>query len=320
MSDNPFEITGQDTLPEIRSWPETEHQYSENEAMALWAALATGRPLLLRGEPGTGKSQLARAAAHCLKRPLLYHVVNSQTESQDLMYHFDAVRRLADAQASGASNTGKLAGPECYLEPGVLWWAFDWASAAQHISDTGQQLATPEFPAAYKPENGCVLLIDEIDKADSEVPNGLLETLGNQAFTVPYRDKTIGVGAKPPLVLITTNEERELPPAFLRRCLVLQLELPSNEELAEWLPGRAEVHGFSCSKKVCREAATRVAAREAGLTPPGQAEYLDMLRALDRMTIDVGESERETKQLNYLQWVSVFALKKQPGQSQFGTD
>ena len=164
-----------------------------------------------------------------------------------------------------------------------------------------------------------MLLIDEIDKADSEVPNGLLETLGNGSFDVPYLSAQVGPAAHPPVVLITTNEERELPPAFLRRCLVLQLELPANpKKLTSWLVARANAHQFKCEKNVCEAAAAqlideRQEAQLAGLTPPGQAEYLDILRALDSMA--AGDN---VKQLELLKWVGQFALKKQPGQQREG--
>ena len=121
-------------LPPYGSWPESVHQFDEDSINALKTALAAQRPLLLRGNPGTGKSQLARAAAIALERLFVYDVVNAHTESQDLLWRFDAVARLAEAQS--------LQGQECtqeerkevldskrYISPGPLWWALSWQSA-----------------------------------------------------------------------------------------------------------------------------------------------------------------------------------------------
>jgi len=297
--------------------------------MALWAAFVTGRPLLLRGEPGTGKSQIARAAAHCLRAPLVTCVIDSRTEPQDLRYQYDAVARLADAQALRDSDDRTVLAPSNYIFPGPLWWAFSWDTAeaqsqSARISVTRPQIPVHDFPDEnnkggkennYSSDNGCVLLLDEIDKADSDVPNGLLESLGNTGFQVPYREKPVTCGIKQPLIIITTNEERELPAAFVRRCLVLQLDLPRDEaELKKWLIERAQVHEFDCDDTIVSSAASllikdRDRASAAGFTPPGQAEFLDMLSALSKMA--PGD---QAKQQEYLDWVSRFALKKQPDQ------
>jgi MoxR-like ATPase len=178
-------------------------------------------------------------------------------------------------------------------------------------------IGRPSKPKDWQPRQGCVLLIDEIDKADADLPNGLLETLGNGAFTVPYLDEPVGLHkhAPPPLVVITTNEERELPGAFLRRCMVLHLDLPGEEkELLKWLSERGEIHfGETCSEEVRLEAAQllwkdRQEALAHGLQAPGQAEYLDMLRAVGKL----GKTEKE--QLIALKAIAEFALVKHPGE------
>ena len=173
----------------------------------------------------------------------------------------------------------------------------------------------PSHPEGWQPSHGSVLLIDEIDKADSDLPNGLLETLGNGDFTVPYGRDTVRQTAdsRSSLVIITTNEERELPAAFLRRCLVLHLSLPDNHnELLDWLDERGKVHfGRQCSAAVRQRAAAllledRRAALDQGLPPPGQAEYLDLLRA-------VGSMAKGTKQqLPLLDQLGEFVMKKSP--------
>jgi MoxR-like ATPase len=313
-------------LPRMGSWPATVHVFDERSVYAVQAALAAQRPLLVRGEPGTGKSQLARAAAHVLGRVFVSEVVHARTESQDLQWHFDAVGRLGEAQALGAMAAAagpkrawrERLEPRCFLSPGALWWVFDWGSAERQYALGRKQMRRPVPPAGWTPERGSVLLIDEIDKAEPDLPNGLLETLGNGAFSVPYLDQAVGMaeGVPPPLVVITTNEERELPAAFVRRCLVLHLELPREEKaLIDWLAARGESHfGSACSEAVRRAAAgqlwtDRREALDRGIPPPGQAEYLDILRALSDMTKDES-TRREEKQLGLLEKIAEFALKK----------
>jgi len=321
VQQNVFKDTGSEQLPATGSFKETPHKYTEESSMALWAAYVTGRPLLLRGEPGTGKSQIARAAAHCLRAPLVTCVIDSRTEPQDLRYHYDAVARLADAQALRDSDNRDALSPSNYISPGPLWWAFSWDAAEKQANAACISVNRPEIPKLikqsedpreYSADNGCVLLLDEIDKADSDVPNGLLESLGNIGFHVPYVEKPVTCGDNQPLVIITTNEERELPAAFVRRCLVLQLDLPTDTSvLKEWLIDRAAVHNFDCDDDIVKSAASlliddRARATAEGFTPPGQAEFLDMLNALSKMA-----PGNKTKQQEYLDWVSRFALKKQ---------
>lgn len=261
----------------------------------------------MRGEPGTGKSQLARAAAKALQWAFVSCVVDIRTEARDLRWTFDAVRRLADAQVAGVS--GVLEKPQHrpaegigpaeaaaeigqavqsfldegkYVRPGPLWWAFDWPGARDQAPEE-----LPVFEGC-KPENGVVLLLDEIDKADSSVPNGLLESLGDQRFSRPG-GPPIERRAVPLLVVITTNEERALPDAFLRRCLVRQLSVPDDDiELRKWLSkrGRAHFPKGRIDDPILEQAAKllirdRAAAAVRGFSPPGGAEYLDLLRALD---------------------------------------
>ena len=281
-------------LPRTGTWPESVHRFDPESADAVLAALAAQRPLLVRGEPGSGKSQLARAAAAVLGRLFVSTVVHSRSEAQDLQWEYDAVARLGEAQvlATVPSDLGhrERLDPRRYLIPGPLWWVFDWESAAAQTAHWSLCKALPPVaPDGWTPRQGAVLLIDEIDKAEADLPNSLLETLGNGAFPVPWLDAPVGLapGCPPPLVVVTTNEERELPPAFLRRCLVLHLRLPvDTEALVDWLVCRGAEHfGSACTPAVLTLVARqltvdRARARDLGRPAPGQAEYLDILRAL----------------------------------------
>jgi len=201
-----------------------------------------------------------------------------------------------------------------FVRPGPLWWGFDWNGATEQARLTGSEILEP--PDDTDSENGRVVLIDEIDKAEADVPNGLLEALGSGQFTPPGRQEPVKAQDEFPLVIITTNEERVLPGAFVRRCLVLYLKLPGEPNaLREFLVTRAKVHfpdeaQSSESIELFEEAANlliadREAALERRLNPlPGQAEYLDLIRAV--MTLE--GSSRARKSL--LQSIRRFTLQK----------
>ncbi len=298
-------------LPATGSWPASVHRFDADSeaAVALRAAEAAGRPLLIRGDPGTGKSQTARAAAAAAGRLFLPVTIDGRTEAHDLLWRFDAVARLSDAQAGGKAES-----PAHYLTPGPLWWAYAWASAEDQWG-VRRQGGRPQRPDEdWTEARGTVLLIDEIDKADPDLPNALLEVLGNQGFTVPHRGDSV-YGDHPPLVVITTNEERELPSAFLRRCLVLTLRLPAN--LVPWLVGMGELHlerrGLKdrCYPEVLAAAAgqlerDRAAAQGGQRYAPGLAEYLDLVVALANL------DATEAGQTRLLGQVARFALVKAP--------
>ena len=310
------------SLDQPKAAPEQAHVFSQQEIDAIDAALAARRPLLVRGEPGIGKSQLARAAAVDLGRAYVQHVVDSRTESRDLLWHFDAVARLADAQLKGALREAKARcrsglhqelAVENYLHPGALWWAFDWERARKQAIKARRPDEPPQLPGC-DPRNGCVVLIDEIDKAETDVPNGLLEALGAGRFTPQGLIEPVIATAEPPLVIITTNEERALPDAFIRRCLVLHLRLPGqDDELIAHLTVRAKAHFDGADPELLRKAAEllvhdrRKAEQERWLPLPGQAEYLDLVRAVLELGADPDQ------QCNLLAKVSRYVLKKHPG-------
>jgi MoxR-like ATPase len=295
-------------LPATGTWPVSVHSFEAGTAAALRAAEAAARPLLIRGEPGTGKSQTARAAAASAGRLFLSVVIDGRSEAHDLLWHYDAVGRLSDAQVGGEGARE----PAYYLGPGPLWWAYDWPTAHGQW-EKRRQGAIPEPPPGWEPAHGTVLLIDEIDKADPDLPNAFLEVLGNRGFSVPYLGHRVVRGDTPPLVVITTNEERELPQAFLRRCLVLTLELP--QDLGPWLAAMGAMHlkhaGLAARSfpdvldAAARQLiADRDDARQSQLYTPGLAEYLDLVLALARL------EKTEEGQRDLLAKAARFVLRK----------
>lgn len=253
--------------------------YTDKIILAVNVALVTGRPLLVRGKSGCGKSTLAYNIARVLKRRYYEYVVTSRSQATDLQWRFDAVRRLGDAQAKNNNDASQPIWKKYYpyIEPGVLWWVFNYKSAKHrgtvNIESEPELLALsndfsnlsnlgtvnieskPELlvddPAVFKPcedestlaKTSCVILIDEIDKADPDFANNLLVPLGSLQFRVDGLPQPIISFQTPsqtelsitdlPLVVITTNEERRLPQAFLRRCIILKIEDPSEDYLIE---------------------------------------------------------------------------------------
>lgn len=291
----------------------TAYIFEKKMCEALWMAYANGRPLLVRGDPGTGKSEMAYAVAAHLGWPLVKKVIQSNTELDDLHFYYDAVKRLADAQvyARNLDNKEKSVSLEIknYIYPGPIWWAFNWQNAYRDSEEQRRLGMEPAKPTDWEPGRGCVLLIDEIDKADPDLPNGLLETFGNRSFSVPLLQHEVRAN-QPVLTVITTNEERELPQAFLRRCLVIELELDkSKEKRLHWMAERGRLH-FTADRieeSIYEKAAQRVwgereQAAELNQYQPGLAEYLDLLAALSRVA--------PFEQPAILAKIAGFALKK----------
>ncbi len=182
------------------AWGDAVHRFEPAQVHALIAALAAGRPLLVRGEPGVGKSQLARAAAAVLGRRFIATVVQPDSEYSDLLWSIDYTRRLADAQLAGHSGDAeRVQQMGNYVGAGPIWWAFDWERAQAQYVLCPHNYRPPEEPDAPNPvEDGVVLLIDELDKADISLANGLLEVLGNGAFAVPPLDLSVFPRGAPP--------------------------------------------------------------------------------------------------------------------------
>ena len=176
---------------------------TEELEMAVNAAASLERPLLIKGEPGTGKTMLAEEIASSLNMPLIQWHIKSTTKAQQGLYEYDAVSRLRDSQL-GDERVNDIAN---YIERGKLWDAF---AAEERV----------------------VLLIDEIDKADIEFPNDLLLELDKMQFHVYETGETI-VAKNRPIVVITSNNEKELPDAFLRRCFFHYIQFPDRETMLQ---------------------------------------------------------------------------------------
>jgi MoxR-like ATPase len=188
--------------------------------LAVNAAVTLQRPLLIKGEPGTGKTMLAEEVAAALKLPLLQWHIKSTTKAQQGLYEYDAVSRLRDSQLGNE----KVKDIGNYIVKGVLWQAFE--------------LNQP-----------CVILIDEIDKADIEFPNDLLRELDRMEFHVYETRETIKAIQRP-LVFITSNNEKELPDAFLRRCFFHYIKFPDRDTMAKIV----DVHYPGLKKELLKEA------------------------------------------------------------------
>ena len=222
---------------------------TEDLMIAVNAAVALERPLLVKGEPGTGKTVLAHEIASALERPLIQWHVKSTTKAQQGLYEYDAVARLRDSQL-GDERVHDI---KNYITQGKLWEAFS---------------------ADVKP----VLLIDEIDKADIEFPNDLLLELDRMEFHV-YETKETIVAKERPIVIITSNNEKELPDAFLRRCFFHYISFPDEDTMRQIV----QVHHPDVQKRLVSDAMNVFyGIREVpGLKKkPSTSELLDWMKLL----------------------------------------
>ena len=221
--------------------------------LSVNAAITLQRPLLVKGEPGTGKTMLAEEVAQALNMPLLQWHIKSTTKAQQGLYEYDAVSRLRDSQLGDIEGGDKVKNIHNYIVKGVLWQAF-----------------TADKPVA--------LLIDEIDKADIEFPNDLLREIDRMEFYC-YETRELIRAKHRPLVFITSNNEKELPDAFLRRCFFHYIKFPD----AETMKQITEVH-FPGLKKDLLTAAMKTFYDVRNLPglkkKPSTSELLDWLKLL----------------------------------------
>jgi len=222
---------------------------TEDLNMAVNAAISLERPLLIKGEPGTGKTLLAQEVARSLEMPIFEWHIKSTTKARHGLYEYDAVSRLRDSQLGeeGVENIRN------YIEQGPLWQAFEQDSRA-------------------------VVLIDEIDKADIEFPNDLLQELDRMEFYVHELQETVTATTRP-VIIITSNNEKELPDAFLRRCFFHYIRFPEAETMEEIV----RVHFPDIKKKLLKSALeTFYDLREVNgiKKKPSTSELLDWIKLL----------------------------------------
>jgi MoxR-like ATPase len=221
--------------------------------LSVNAAITLQRPLLVKGEPGTGKTMLAEEVAQAFELPLLQWHIKSTTKAQQGLYEYDAVSRLRDSQLSDIDGGERVKNIHNYIVKGVLWQAF-----------------TADRPVA--------LLIDEIDKADIEFPNDLLREIDRMEFYC-YETRELIKAKHRPLVFITSNNEKELPDAFLRRCFFHYIKFPD----APTMQNIVDVH-FPALKKELLSAAMKTFYEVRNLPglkkKPSTSELLDWLKLL----------------------------------------
>jgi MoxR-like ATPase len=237
---------------------------TDDLTVAVNASIALERPLIVKGEPGTGKTELARQVALALDLPIIEWNIKSTTKAQQGLYEYDAVSRLRDSQLGDE----KVQDVSNYIKKGKLWQAFE----------ADQKL---------------VLLIDEIDKADIEFPNDLLQELDQMKFHVYETGQTISAKHRP-IVIITSNNEKELPDAFLRRCFFHYIQFPDTETLKRIV----DVHFPNIKPELVHAALQQFF--EIRETPglkkkPSTSEVLDWLKLLLVEDLNASDLKRDGK-------------------------
>jgi MoxR-like ATPase len=212
-------------------------------------AIALGKPLVIKGEPGTGKTLLAHSISRALNKPLYIWNIKSSTKAKDGLYVYDTVQRLNDARFKD-----------------------------KDITDIRQYIKMGKLGQSFKADEKVVLLIDEIDKADVEFPNDLLNELDEMSFHIPELDEEVSANHRP-VVIITSNSEKELPDAFLRRCIFHYIEFP-DEEMMERI---VKVHYPDIESKLMKEAIKRfywIREMDGLRKKPSTSELIDWIKAL----------------------------------------
>ena len=294
----PWENIEQSESYEYRPDDRSGNVYLEEEKLRFITevAIVTQRPLLLRGEPGSGKSSFAPFVARNLNWRYYEQTVTARTEAKDLLWRFDALRRLRDAHSNGLPNDLSAAR---YVTPGPLWWAFNRAEALKYPLGKSSVLEPLAELNQSRDPLRAVVLIDEIDKADPNLPNDLLEVLGTNCFQVDDADllvtrlntKEVESSKQSDrygslLIVITTNEERDLPEAFLRRCVVYTIDSPSDTKRLmdiAWLHMKSLIEQGKDGKEMLEQIAeTCLQLRKDAMNKqrrgPSIAEFLDAVR------------------------------------------
>tara|TARA_X000001036_G_scaffold385312_1_gene379772 strand:- start:757 stop:1605 length:849 start_codon:yes stop_codon:yes gene_type:complete len=244
----------------------SEYISTDDLTLAVNASITLERPLLVKGEPGTGKTELARQIASSLSLPIIEWNIKSTTKAQQGLYEYDAVSRLRDSQL-GDERVKEIGN---YIKKGKIWEAFENAGKT-------------------------VLLIDEIDKADIEFPNDLLQELDKMEFFVYETGQTIK-SVERPIVIITSNNEKELPDAFLRRCFFHFIQFPEKQTLESIV----QVHFPEIKKTLLDEALNQFfEVREVpGLKKkPSTSEMLDWLKLLLSEDVEASDLKSDGKNI-----------------------
>ena len=238
-----------------------EYVVSEQLMRAVNIAMALEKPLLIKGEPGTGKTMLAESISKSLNKNLIIWNIKSTTKAQDGLYVYDVVQRLYDSQFGG-----------------------------EGVDDIKKYVKLGKLGEAFNADEPIILLIDEIDKADLEFPNDLLWELDKMEFYIPETKETVKA-KKRPVVIITSNAEKELPDAFLRRCIFHYIEFPDQELMEEIV----KVHFKDVDKKLLAQAMeTFYFIRDMELQKkPSTSELIDWIQALQIGGIDVDVIKKE---------------------------
>jgi MoxR-like ATPase len=226
-----------------------EYVISESLRNAVNVSIALGKPLLIRGEPGTGKTKLSHSIAHALEKKLITWNIKSTTKAQEGLYVYDTVQRLNDSR---------------FVD--------------RDVSDIRHYIKLGKLGRAFTSKEQVVLLIDEIDKADIEFPNDLLNELDEMSFYIPEIDETV-TAIHRPITVITSNAEKELPDAFLRRCIFHYIEFPNTELMEEIV----KVHFPDIKNNLMHKAIGafyKLREVDAFRKKPSTSELLDWIQAL----------------------------------------